>query len=272
MTYGAYEESPDQGSPIELYVFRVGLQTFYFTSANTDKTVDFQAYEAEPIKRSRIDLTSEINKQNLTVEVVRSNVIAQFFRFAPPDDVVSLTLLRMHEQDPDQETVVAWMGRVLSARWKDLTAELYCEPVSTSLRRSGLRRHYQRNCPHELYGNQCKANRTNFRYQGNVSSVIGLDIIVPGVSGQANGYYSGGYVQWVDSTGIVNSRTIDAHVGDTLTLLISSFGLTETQDVEVYAGCPHTLAACDSIFNNSDNYGGTTLYQPPENPFNTKVF
>lgn len=272
MTYGAYEESPDQGSPIELYVFRVGLQEFLYTSANTDQTVDFVTYIAEPIKRSRIDLTAELNKQHLTVEVLRSNVIADFFRFAPPDDIVAVTLLRLHEQDPDQETVVAWIGRVLSVRWKDVTAELYCEPVSTSLRRSGLRRHYQRNCPHQLYGTLCRANRTEFRYQGQVSSVIGLNVIVPGADGQDDGYYSGGYVEWVDANGIVNTRTIDTHVGNTLTLMISSFGLADGQDVEVYAGCPHTMAACDSTFNNSDNYGGTTLYQPPENPFDTKVF
>lgn len=273
MTYGAFESSPDSGSPVELYVFRVGLQTFYYTSANIDLTIPPDTYISEPIKRSRIDLTAELNKQNINVEVVRSNVIAEFFRFAPPDAVVSLTLLRMHEQDPDQETVVAWMGRVLSVRWKNLIAELYCEPVSTSLRRSGLRRRYQRNCPHQLYeAASCGVNRTDFRFQGQVSSVIGLDVMVPGAGGQPDGYYSGGYVEWIDESGLVNTRTIESQVGDTLTILISSFGLSTGTEVGVYAGCAHTIDVCDSDFNNSGNYGGTTLYQPPNNPFDSKVF
>lgn len=266
MTYNATEVSSHSGSPIELYEFRRFTQTWYYTSADEDLFYDNRTYTAIPITRSKVEQTTEQSKNRLTVTAVRTIDVAELFRVAPPSDVVTLTVRRFHYLDGDQQAVTIWSGRVLNVEWSTSEVTFSCEPVFTSLKRTGLRRMYQRACPHVLFSSACGANRDLHRVDGAVLAVNGNTLDVQGLSSQAEGFYAGGYVSWEVTPGINETRFIQSHVGTTITLNVAFATSPLGETVTVYPGCDHTLSTCDSKFSNSANYGGMP-YIPLKNPF-----
>jgi hypothetical protein len=56
--------------------------------------------------------------------------------------------------------------------------------------------------------------------------------------------------------GIVERRGIKSHVGDTVILLGSTFGLLPGQSLNFFPGCRRTRQVCNDKFNNILNFGG----------------
>lgn len=86
-----------------------------------------------------------------------------------------------------------------------------------------------------------------------------------------NDYFTGGYVQWSSEYGI-EQRGIERQLGNRLQLFGGVQGLTVGQNIKVFAGCNRTFTACQSKFNNTDNYGGSP-HMPHKSPFDgTPIF
>ncbi|MCZ3100086.1 DUF2163 domain-containing protein, partial [Acinetobacter baumannii] len=81
----------------------------------------------------------------------------------PPDGVLSLTIFRRHLTDPGAEFITWWKGRVVSVVFGGVTVQMRCEPIFTTLKRSGRRANYQINCRHPLYHGGCKVNAADYR-------------------------------------------------------------------------------------------------------------
>lgn len=263
MTYASREASTDASSPVELYEFRRGGETWRYTSAAQDATYATYSYSAVPISRGSIEQTTEIGKAGLRITFARDVEVAQGFISTPPSEVTLLTLYRQHRGDG--ETVAVWMGRVLNAEWRESVVELNCEPVYTSLQRIGLRRLYQRNCPHVLYGTACGASAVVFRVGGTVTSIAGTLLSVPAAAGYAVGHFAGGYATWA-ANGITEKRMIVGHNADAITLSAVPPGLAIGDAIYLYPGCDRTLNTCHAKFGNSANFGGFPFI-PTKNPF-----
>jgi len=268
MTYDARERSPDQGRPVELYTFNRSYMGWYFTSADRDQVVETQRFLATPISRSNIEQGSEMNRSGLKLRVPADFPIAQLFRVAPPTDVITMTLRRFHAGDG--ELAVLWTGRVVNVKWDaDLTAaNIELEPVYTSLRRTGLRMCYGRQCPHVLYSpTGCRVNAEAFRVDGTVANVAGNVLTAAAWAAKPVGHFDGGYIAWDVAPGIEERRWVVAHQDGDLTLASSAAGVEVGAVVRAYPGCDHTLGAggCQK-FGNVVNYGGTPFI-PTKNPF-----
>ncbi len=263
MSYSGRETSTHAGAPIELYEFRRSATYWRYTSAADDQTYLMNTFRAIPIARSSIERTHEIGRASLKVTMPRDIDVAQDFLAAPPSEVTTLTVYRRHRDDAD--TVVIWMGRVLNAEWRGSEVEFNCEPVYTSLQRTGLRRMYQRACQHTLYGPQCQVNESSHLLTATVLSVSGFTLQVPAAASYPDGHFAGGFAMWHDASG-ARRRMITASTGATITLAQSPTGLAAGMTVALYPGCDHTLATCDAKFNNAANYGGFP-YMPQLNPF-----
>ncbi len=269
MSFESREISALQGAPIELYRFARGATVWRYTSAEKDVVFDGHTWTSQPLTRSSIEQTPERPKNNLTVTGPRNLPIADIFRVTSPTDVISLTLLGTHRGET--ESVVLWMGRLLNVMWKGAAAELMCEPVSTSLRRQGLRRLYQRQCPLVLYSCNCGVSRGMFSHVTNVAAVSGTSLTVDSLmdNGESEPVllpYGGGYIDWTQPDGNVERRFIRSHVGTQLVLSHPFQDIAVTDEVTVYPGCDHTTATCSGVFNNLPNYGGYP-YIPRKNPF-----
>lgn len=271
MTFEAQESSIQDGRPVELYVFTVGVRVFYYTSAPEDLTYETKVYEALQIERSGIEDAGDISKVGLSVTAQRDIGVAELFRIAPPSDVVLLQVYRLHLTDGALEKKLFWTGRVLSCEWTaGSKCTLSCESLLSSMRRPGLRRLYQRQCPHVLYGAACglvnTSHRTTIVLDDPFSEVTGITVKDPDIDAQPDGFFAGGYLEYEAAPGRMERRGIRTHVADAITLTHPIQELTLTSTIHLYAGCDHTLTTCDTKFSNAANYGGFPFI-PKVNPF-----
>ena len=279
MSTAGQTETGARGRPREVYDFVRGGQHWRFTSNSETISTNVGVFQAIFISRSTIELTPDLNRDSITITMDKGEDVPALFKYGSPAEVVSVTIYRVNEVFTDEgessfpnPAEVIWAGRILSVRWTAAAAELNCEPSATSLKRIGLRRLWQRTCPHVLYDpRSCKVAKAPFVHQAVVDSISGNDIVVSS-TGHADGWFSGGLLEWgnaVDST--FEQRMIRSHVGNTLTLTYAIPSLTPGQAVSITAGCKHTTDDCAGKFSNSDNYGGCPFI-PEAHPFGTTIY
>jgi len=262
MSYQQYEDSLDQGEPIEIYEFTQGLRRWTYVSGAQPVLYESQEYSPSPIKRDRIKQTTDRRKDSLKLTFPRSDSFAnQYIGFAP-EEQTTVTIRRAHRGDPDEEFVVYWKGRVVGAKATENTIEIECESVFTSIRRPGLRARYELTCRHTLYGRACSVNREAFKHEGTVLSVNGPNMTVEGAGSFADGYFTGGIL--LSPTGA--TRFITAHTSDDIQLSRPLDTNIANQTVEIYPGCDHLKETCKNKFNNLPNFGGFP-HIPVRNPF-----
>lgn len=264
MSYDAVERSAAGGRPVEIYAFARGSITWRYTSADRDVVVESRTHKAAPIKRGSLEQGPELNRSGLKLTVPRDLDVVQQYQLAPPSEPVVLILRQYHEGDG--EPVLVWSGRIVSVSFKATQAEINLEPVATSMRRTGLRRRYQGPCPHVLYGPGCALAAPDWAVSGTVTAVANLQVTAAVFATQPDGWWEGGYIQWLVATGTYERRFIFAHTGDTIEVDALPFDLPVGTVLDAFPGCDHTLATCDEKFDNAPNYGGMPFI-PRKNPF-----
>lgn len=228
-----------------------------------------------PIKNSAITHDGTLDKSDVTVSMSLGSEVDQLFLAYPPSQVVNLTIFEGHVGDPvtEENYPAIWLGRILGSTYKKNEIELSCQPVSTSLKRPGLRRNYQIGCPHVLYGSQCRASRAAATVMRSVVSVTRNRIMVNAWLGPQFGLYIGGLLEWVNSdTGVRELRTIANVLNDSGTSVIVirgiARGLAAGTQLSVIRGCNRQMSGCNQ-HNNIQNYGGQPFI-PLENPLSSK--
>ena len=268
MTFDAQETSREDSQALELYTFTFGTDIFRFTSYAADIAWSGLSYTATQISRSETQNSVEDAINQLTVTMTLDNPVAQKFISNVPGVVGSVQVLRANANDVAEESIVIFEGFVASVKFDgELQAQVLCNPTTNVFKRAGPRMTYQGICNHVLYDNRCAVARATFTYTGLASAVTGSVITVNGVSGQGANWAVGGFVQ-APTAAPEDKRMILAQSGDNLTLLLPfSIAVVGTQ-VDVLAGCDHSLATCNTKFSNVINFGGFP-YVPRKNPFNS---
>lgn len=268
MTYDIRERSVQDGAPVELYEFARVNKYWLFTSAEQEIAIGSDIYTSTPIQRTAVEVNTEQARNALKLTVRRDFVIADLFRQSPPTDVIALTIKRFH-RDEEEDVAVVWIGRVLNCSFEGAKAVLTCEPVSVSLKRQGLRRLYQKQCPHPLYGEGCFVDKEDFKHETTITDVNGVTVTVASLDSLP---YAGGFLEYEDMDGNLERRFIRSFSGLVLTLNLPFNDLESATAVTVYPGCNHTMETCDTVFDNLENYGGMPFI-PIHNPFDgTPIF
>lgn len=275
MTFAAFETGQKTGSPIEIYDFIYQAQHLRFTSAATPQVVSGNTYVPYAMQRDPISNQQTSVEQTMTVTAFRDFPPAQLFRVQAPSSVVNLTVMRMNQSDPLKTFQIIWIGRVLNAAWQDpgATVKLLCETDLASLKRLGLRRKYQLNCPYDLYGFGCNLAAASFGTVVTSFSAIGRAVTVPALVSSATNFYAGGYLSYPSAaSGITEIFAIRSSIGGVMQLALTPLGIETATSMTVYRGCDHTVATCQtfpltgSTHGNLPNYGGTPNI-PNINPF-----
>lgn len=276
--YGDYEGSRELGDPVQLFQFKYGqaLGDYYaYTDHTEELTIGGITYTPVPIERESIDTNGTLDKSAIKIDTDISSEIAEIFRVYPPAYVVSLIIRQVHVDDPDLDYKVIWAGRIVAAHRENGQAVLSGEPVSTSMRRPGLRRHYQYGCPHQLYGPQCRADKASKTLSATVASVLGATVtLTAGWNGAfATDKFLGGLFEWVNDAGLTDRRTILRIAGNTLSLSGIPKDVDPADTVDVVVGCNHKAYAedggdCQPLHDNILNYGGCR-WIPLKNPVST---
>jgi hypothetical protein len=275
MTFATQESSRELGDPIQLFKFTYGPDPgnyYAYTDSTEEQTVDGITYVPRPIQRDTINTDGTLDKSTTKISIDISTEVAELFRVYPPAFVVTLIVFQGHIGDPDSEFLVIWAGRIVAASRQGSEAQLDGEPVSTSLRRAGLRRHYQYGCPHQLYGPQCLADKASKTLSATVASVSGATVtLTAGWNGAFDSSkFLGGLFEWVDLDGLTDRRTILRVTGNTLSLSGIPKDVSPADTVSVVLGCNHKAYAedggdCQPLFDNILNYGGDR-WIPTQNP------
>lgn len=260
MTFSLRELSIFGGRPTELYRFVLGAERYCFTSADSDVSFSNEVYDAVPIKRARHVLSTEMGKNDISIDISRDNPLCQWFVGPAPDEMMLLTIYRMHAGDTDY--AIQWQGRVTGASVKGSEMTLSCEPMYTSLKRPGLRAKYQTMCRHPLASHQCGVNPAVFSFSTTIASVAGTTITLASIGGKPDNWLAGGW--FVSSGG--TKRMIQSNTGPVLTITHPARSLMAGESVLAYAGCDHLWATCKDKFGNAVNFGGFP-WMPKKNPF-----
>lgn len=281
MSYADYQASRDGGNPIQLFLFHYGTEPgehYAYTDHTEEMTVDHGGaigeiiYSPVPISRGSIESNGTLDRATLKVSTDIGTGVAELFRVYPPPYVVALTIFEGHLDDPDEEYLVTWAGRVIAAQRKGSQLEMSCEPVSTSLERPGPRAAYGYGCRHVLYGPQCQANKAAATVSTTVAAIDGATIdLAPGWEGAFDpAKFLRGMVEWAAPGGSTDRRMIIRVDGDTLSLTGLPTGLAVSDPIDVVLGCNHKAyiedgGDCEGLHDNILNYGGER-WIPTQNP------
>ena len=262
--YSDFENTNDLATPIELYEFTQGTQNWYYVSGADTVIRAGRQYLPSPIERDRVTQTDDLFRNSIRLPFPRTNDFAsQYLGFAP-DNVTSVTILRGHLGDPDEEFIVYWKGRVIGAKASQNKIDIECESVFTSIKRPGLRARFEQSCRHTLYLNGCNADKELYKFDSTATQITaGLNVTVTGAQSQTDGYYIGGMLITPDGA----SRFITAHTGSVVRLSRPLQTLEVGGAVSLFPGCDHLRETCENKFNNLDNFGGFPFI-PRRNPFN----
>lgn len=283
MSFGAIERTRAKGRPVNLFYVKYGSapNSFYaYTDAEKPITNNGVTYQPLAISRGKIVVSGTLDKAAMEVRMTLNVPLAEHFRVYPPTQTVNLTIFQGHLSDTATQFLVAWAGRVISSKRTDNELVITCEPISTSMKRVGLRRHYQYSCMHVLYGSWCKANKAAASRTVAVASVAGTTITLPGGwdTDERTSKYVGGLVEWQNSQGDNEVRTI-LKVTNLNKLSLSGFlrDLAPGTEVTVVLGCNHALymndngvglnekTDCHFLHANIQNFGGCAFI-PKKNP------
>lgn len=268
MTFDSVENTRYFGRPVNLFLIQYGEGVgsyFGYTDATEDITHADKLYRSVAIQRGAIVVKGSMDKSVLQVNMALNLEVAELFRQYPPSSVVHLTIHQGHLSDPSGEFLVVWAGRVGSAKRESGELILSCEPTRTSLKRLGLRRHYQYSCPHVLFGPHCKADKAAATVTRTIAAVTSNQITLPAAwsSGDA-ARYLGGMIEWENAMGDTEYRTIIRVAGNVLTISGSLRDLAAGGSVRVVRGCSRDMLGCHS-HGNILNFGGCPFI-PKTNP------
>jgi uncharacterized phage protein (TIGR02218 family) len=268
VSYADYEASPQAGRPVELYLFTIGATVYRYTSAEDEYTFGAQVYYPRQIDRSSPVLTSEDKQQALEVTLPATDDVAARFVGVAPGIPMTLSVVRVHRDDPDQEAQLIWEGRITGAVFqKDATViSLQCLTKESAFSRTIPKFKFSGLCNHMLYDSSCGVLKASFQFDGTVSAVGLRSVTVPGLAAaKGAGWAVGGYLATAD-----DSRMVIAQVGDVLTLFLDFAVNVLGSSVSVYAGCDHLVATCLGKFSNVVRFGGFP-YVPERNPFTSGI-
>lgn len=240
---------------IEFYDFARGVQHFRYVTENKALVYLGQPYTYANIKRSGLTESGDLTRNVLDLSVPIDLPLLDLYRGTAPMQDLDMTLMRQRKSDGVVET--RWVGIIGSVEWSTNKAIIHGLPPMASLKGLGLKRNWQKGCPLTTYGSglgECNVDRETMRVNATIISTAGLTATAAAWGTKPDGWFDGGWIEW-SVAGIVERRPIVSHVGTVLTLLRPAL-VPDGTVVATYPGDDHTLATCDTKFNNAINYGG----------------
>lgn len=270
MSFDALEISQEDGNPIQLFAFTFGPVVTRFTNYSSDIVFGGVSWATTQISKDEQSTSIESAGQDLKLKMPLDNPIASQYISNVPGRVGNVRVFRGHADDPLEETILEFDGYIAQVSFDGaLEATVTCKPITNAYNKSGPRFNYQSACNHVHYDGGCKILRSSFQHVGLVNAISGRDITVAGLGAKGAGWAVGGFVV-SPAGGDDDSRAILAQTGDTISLLNVFAGDVLGTQVDVFAGCDHSVTTCESKFANVLNFGGFA-FVPTKNPFNSSL-
>lgn len=276
--FSDFELSLRGGKPRHLFVFARQMLAWRFVTADRDATIADNVYTHAAIARSEIKQTVEKPQDQITItfpyerdpnakELPPTQALGDNWHPYVPTDTVSVTCMAYHANDPDLQTVVEWMGRVAQPKFTDGQLELTCQPskhIMGALRQGPKWQRSDWKVPYAPAPRGMGLNRADYEIPATLTAVAGLQLTAAEFA-TAPYNLAGGELSWTRASGIVESRPIMAHAGNTITILNGGAEIAAGLAVVALPTCGHTWADFEAR-GNTINYGGS-IYEPIENAY-----
>lgn len=256
MAFEDKETSLIESRPDELYLFVKGATYYAQNSGTQDVSWGGRTWLSKLIRRSSKRISTNSLKSTMTLVTSLSNEFVLPYIFAAPDAVVSFTLYRGQSMD----YVPYWRGFVAEVNFRPDVVEIYCSPMTSRLKRSGLMRKFSRSCGLPVYTSRCGLVTGSHQVNGTIDSASGLTVTSTIFGTKADQYFRGG---WIEANGY--SRMVVDHQGNDVLLNSPIPSLAAGMAVLGQMGCPHSKSFCNSV-GNGINFGGHA-WLPHKNPF-----
>lgn len=268
MTFSLFEIGNATGRPIFLYEFRWGTTFWRYTSADRDiETADLNVFTAVAISDEGVVQGGQASE--FRVNIPANLPIVDLFRSTPPAEPIHLSAHRYHKDDPDGELTTYWAGTVGNVKRSGF-AKAIVFGIPNTLRRTGLRLCWERNCPYMLYDQDCKADMNAFSVAATITALTATTITVDTLGAWTGPQFAGGFFEWEPdglTAGTFDRRGIDSHAaGNTFNVFGSTDRLVVGEAIRLYLGCDLTAETCNNTFNNLPNHGGFK-FMPGKSPF-----
>lgn len=268
MSFNTQETSVEGSAPIELYEFRLGVLSYLFTSNPASVTYNSLTYDPLEVKRETLDFSPDNRAEIIKVTVPASHPLVRQYINSVPGQRATLVLRRVQRFDGSNELIQMLAGTVRSVGFAldGLSADIAVMPITGDLANTIPRFMFSGLCNNVLFDQGCTVASSLFRYTGLVSGVSNDTVTVNGLSAKGSGWAVGGFLALAAG----DYRLIIAHTGDTIRLLLPFPSSPLGQTVDVFAGCDHTAATCQSKFGNGINHGGYP-FVPLRNIFSSGI-
>jgi hypothetical protein len=185
---------------------------------------------------------------------------------------IRVTIWVTYLDDPDEEYVTRFIGRVTSIEPGKTLSRLICEDALTEMDRASSAQVASVLCRHTHYfteadGTGCRLDLDDWLQPAVVTAASGKALTVPVAALQPDGTYFLGVLRWSG-----RDYLIAAHDGETLTIDRVIPGLAAALaggdvDVEIAPGCDLRAVTCRDRFDNIENHGGLPWMERGETPF-----
>ena len=286
MAWSDWKASRSKGNTVDLFEFTTGENPGDVVRyCNGERAVVFDGETFNPIAIERDAIKSKGREMggNFRIRMPRSCEIAQLFQGTLPRRVIFLRIFEgdipefdapgsWDAADPPVANLM-WTGRVLEAKSSEATTTLSCDNLGAGMRRPGLYRFYQRECPHTLFGTRCGASKAAATTSLTVFASdpsgrrIGVDWTATGMTSDQIDNHIGGLLEFTGPNGL-ESRTIVSTGSTWIDVDSPVTGLIfEDDPFDITLGCQRTMEACRLLHDNILNYGGMPFI-PIHNPNN----
>ena len=284
MSFDDSERSAQAGRPVYFVKYVRSTKEWYYTNVDQDLTFDGHLYLGTPMDIPDTLQSGDAKAEEVQISMSSTTAIAQYLDGNTPSSAIAVFIRKAHVREDEldgsftaplaAQAPIVWVGEILAVRRPTINKRVFlCNTLSLSMMRSGLRLTWSRTCPHMLYERGCFVDRELHRVAAPTVTVVdGLNVTVSAASAFADGWFSGGYIEWLSEPGIFERRGIERHVGSSLALFGSTRGVSTGTTFSLFPGCSRLAPTCDSKFGNILNFGGIKDLQG-KSPFDgTQVF
>lgn len=273
MAFNAFETSRHDGTPAEHLEIVYGdgsTDVVRLTTADHDVTINGNVYTSAYMTRDTFaDDSNPYDGEQAKITLNRDNPFADIYLEQDFKTIVTLTVYQSHLDDPDQQPIVLWAGRLTGVDWEYPRMVLSSERMDIYMNGYALTMRYQvGQCVHTVYHGLCRLNRHDWEVSGLVCSVTDNTLIdineakyKEDGSTYPDGYFNGGIFRL---DGI--NRYILQHIGSQIWINRAVKSLTPLCKISLYPGCDRLASTCHIKFSNRDNYLAFD-FMPYKGPF-----
>ena len=254
---------------IELYKIELADSTiYYFTDFEKgDKFIfDSGTYEPIPLQSEPIQRNSNFAVSEKTVTVPRHSdyvTTADLFERYLDNAVLYYYVV---DRDNVANYKLAFKGIAGRVAYNFHSVSITFMDKFNLHRKQIPRYLYQESCPYRLFSTKCGLTKATWKTSGTVDSATS-DTMTDAALTEADDYWNFGYIEMTSGAADGDKRMIvDFDAGTDKITILRPWTTTPSggDTYDIYPHCQKKYTLCDSIFSNSDNYGGCMHIPRPE--------